>query len=435
VINRHLGEVIHDITHREVVMQAAKFLSNPRVAGAVEEALGPQIQKQMMPWVKHVANSWANERVGNEAFGKILTQARANVTAVGLGFRATTILVHSSGLAYGAEAIGGKWMAQGTAAFAKDPVTTLKHVRAVSPEVAHILQNFDRDIDAQISRIDSSRPGNKAVQHIRDAQKFMFHGIGGMVTAVSVPVWIGGYNKALHEGMNEADARYAADKAVRQTMGTSGAKDLAAVQRGVGNWGQVTKMMTMFYTQMAAQYQRQRTFGRDVMGVDPRRSRDIPKLAARAFILFGITPILPELIKLGVTGRGPDPDESWEAWIAKHMIGNQLAPIPGVRDLFQPAWNKLAGHYAINPSITPLQSIYDSLMKSAGDAHQLTQGTHPKQGVKNTMQTIGYATGLVPGQVASATQFLVDVAHGDQHPNGVREWAHGLSTGTAKPRQ
>jgi hypothetical protein len=40
VITRHVGEVIHDITHREAVMNADKFLSHPRVMKAIDGRSG-----------------------------------------------------------------------------------------------------------------------------------------------------------------------------------------------------------------------------------------------------------------------------------------------------------------------------------------------------------------------------------------------------------
>lgn len=429
VINRHLAEVIHDITHREAVIQAWRFLGSERVQSAVKEALGPAYAAQFRPWVKAVANSMAVDRTGNEGFGKFLRRARMNVTMVGLGLRATTILVHTSGLAAGASVIGEKAMAHGLATMAKNPVAATRMVLESSAEVRGHLEHYERDIGTMIDRLDTSRPTVKAQQLIHDGQRFALYGIGWIVQRTSVPVWIGAHDKAISEGMSEADARFAADKAVRYSLGAGGIKDQVAVQRSGGRWGEAIKMLTMFYTAMASQYQRHRTLVRDATGVDARRPRDLSKLASRAFWGVAMVPIWDEIIRMAITGHGPDDDEWWSAFVLKKFLANLLGPIPLARDVFEPTWDGIAGHSTHGVSITPLQGIYDSVGRSSKDVGHLLRGEPTKRATRDILETSGYLTGLVPGQFAAASQFLVDVANGSEHPESVRDWINGLSTG------
>jgi hypothetical protein len=71
-------------------------------------------------------------------------------------------------------------------------------------------------------------------------------------------------------------------------------------------------------------------------------------------------------------------------------------------------------------------------VNTAGDAVNLIEGEETKRATRNALESVGYATGVVPGQVAQATQFLVDVAQGDQHPRDFWDWYEGLSTGKVK---
>jgi hypothetical protein len=428
VINRHLAEVIHDITHREAVMQAWRFLGSERVQNAVKTAFGPEYAKQFQPWVKSVANSMAMDRAGNEGFGAFLRRARMNVTMVGLGLRATTMFVHTTGLAAGAQVIGEKAMAHGLAVMARNPSAAIKTVLDASAEVRSYLEHYERDIGTMIDSMDS-KPATKAKQLIHDGQKFALYGIGWMVQRTSVPVWIGAYDKAISEGMAHEDAIFAADKAVRYSLGAAAPKDLAAVQRSSGKWGEAIKMLTMFYTSMGSQYQRQRTLARDVGGSDSRSVRDPAKLASRAFWGVAMVPLWDAVIRMAIGGQGPDKNEWWSTWLANKMVSNMLAPIPGIRDLIEPALNKVEGHYSRNPSITPLQGIYDSVSKSLDDAGAIIHGKPTKSLTKDTLSTAGYITGLVPGQVASAAQYLVDVGNGSAHPDSVKDWINGLSLG------
>jgi len=433
VINRHLGEVIHDVTHREAVIRANRFLTNERVMRTVDEALGPEIRKQFRPWLKFVANSWAIERAGNEGFGKFIGQLRANATVVGMGLRATTMVTQIAGYSNSIEVVGEVSMAKALAQFSRNPAEAIRWVMEASDEVRNRMDTLDRDIRTELARLNAVTPVSKVMRQVIDAKRFVFHGIGYMDRLVSVPTWIAGYNNALAAGMDEQDARYAGDKAVRQSQGAGGAKDLAAIQRGTGKWGEALKLFTMFYSYFSAQYQRQRTLGRDVVGNDQRRPRSAPKLAARAFFLLVLPPLLTEVLR-GAVGApaGPDDDEWWAQWTLRKMLANALGPIPLVRDVFEPTWNAVVGNKVFNPSISPLQRAMDSVVKVGRDVGKLAEGDETKSATKDVLELTGYATGLVPGQVASATQFLVDVGSGEADPQGFGDWIEGLSTGKIK---
>lgn len=430
VINRHLGEVIHDITHREAVMQANRFLSSEPVRRAIDGALGREIGAQFRPWVKYVANSWAAERAGNEGFGRFLGKLQANVTAVGMGFRATTMVTQIAGYSNSAEVVGEAALAKAIARFTPNMAGSIKAVHAKSGEMRHRMGTLDRDLGAEISKLTASNPASRAARAMIDGKKFFFYGIGYMDMIVSVPTWMAAYDNALLAGMSEADAVYAADKAVRQSQGAGGAKDLAAIQRGTGKWGQALKLMTMFFSFYSAQYQRQRTFARDAMGEDARKARNVPRLAARAFFLVVLPPILTEVLR-GFVGAdsGPDDDEWWAQWLARKLLANSIGGIPLARDVFEPAWNAAAGNRVFAPSISPVSRALESWVKAVGSIAKEIRGDDAPHATKDVLEAVGYATGLVPGQVASATQFLVDVGAGDADPEGLGDWLQGLSTG------
>lgn len=433
VINRHLGEVIHDITHREPVMQANKFLTSERIMKLVDEALGQEIRKQFRPWLKFVANSWAMERAGNEGFGKWLGKLRANTTAVGMGLRATTMVTQIAGYSNSTEVVGEKWMAEAIARSTASPIETYRFVMERSAEVRHRMDTLDRDIRTELARLSASNPVSRVAREAVDAKRFFFHGIGYMDRVVSVPTWLAGYNKALAEGMTEEEAAYAGDKAVRVSQGAGAPKDLAAIQRGTGKWGEALKLFTMFYSYFSAQYQRERTLVRDAMGADKRRSRSVPRLAARAFWLLVVPPLMVELLKMGLGGGNPPDDEEWwSQWIARKLLSNAIGPIPLARDIFEPAWNAARGAQVYNPEFSPVNRFGTSIVNALKDAGKIARGEETKHATKDMLEAAGYATGLVPGQLASASQFLVDVGNGDADPRTFGDWMEGLTTGKLK---
>ena len=117
------------------------------------------------------------------------------------------------------------------------------------------------------------------------------------------------------------------------------------------------------------------------------------------------------------------------------MLSQLLGPIPGVRDLVEPIWNTVAGNKTFGYQLSPLQRAGDMLVNVAQDARPIARGEATKHATSDVLQAAGYATGLVPGQVASATQFFVDLAEGDQHADTIGEWYRGITTGKAEPKE
>ena len=347
-----------------------------------------------------------------------------------MGLRATTMMTQIAGYSNSFEVVGEKWVSEAILRTTAHPVESFNFVLEKSSEVRGRMDNLDRDIRTELARLSASNPVSKAGLAVLEGRKFFFHGIGYMDRVVVVPTWLGAYNKALAEGMADQDAIYAADKAVRVSQGSGAPKDMATIQRGTGRWGEALKLMTMFYSYFSAMYQRERTLGRDVMGADTRKPRNVPRLAARAFWLLIVPPLLTEAIKASLGGGdAPDDDEWWTQWLARKMVSNALGPIPLARDIFEPAWNKARGGQTFNPTFTPIQRVYDSVVNVSGDFGDIARGDETTKATKHILETVGYATGLVPGQVASATQFLVDVGAGDADPEGLADWIEGLSKG------
>lgn len=436
VINRHLGEVIHDVTHREPVMNAHKFLNDRRVKRMIDETLGREIRQQMQPWLNYIANSWASERAGNEGIGRFMGKLRANTTVVGMGWRFTTIMTQIAGYSNSFEQVGARWVAPEIAKFqaqmagSAGRLVMLQGVQMPemmafalerSDELKFRLDTLDRDIRTEMDRLNARGPG-KAAEGLTAMKRFAFHGIGYMDRMVSVPTWMGAYNKALSEGLNEKDAAFAADKAIRLSQGAGAPKDLASVSRGTGRWGEAFKLLTMFYTYLSSVYSRQRNLGRDVRRAE---LKDLPNLMARAWWLIVVPPLLAEVL----SGRGPEEDEEWGWWAFQKMLSQSLGAIPIVRDLTDPVFDRLQGQQGFDYRLTPLQGVGQSVVNVAGDASKIAQGKETKRATRNALEAVGYTTGMVPGQIAASSQFLVDVSRGDARPESLEDWYTGLTKG------
>jgi hypothetical protein len=417
VLSRHIGEVIHDITHREAVIDAHRFLNDKRVITAVRSALGEHVQKQFNPWLQHIANEFAYDAQGMGAVEKLVKGLRTNATFVGMGFRVSTTMMQLAGFFNTAERIGTRWTAEGIYRVGKSPVESMRYVLATSQEVAARTETLDRDIRDAIQR-EQSKFG-----FLSDAKKFGFYFIGMMDRFVSTAGWIGAYNKALYEGATETDAVAFADKAVRQSQGSGAAKDLAAIQRGKGAAGEAGKLLTMFYSYMSAFYQRQRTLGRDYGAAFRTGSvKDFPGLLARTMMLYFFPALASELL----AGRSPEDDEDWTLWTLEKVGLSALGPIPVVRDIA----GGLASGFGYN--FTPASGVGRSVVNTAKNIHRLIEGEETKRATRDALETAGYVGAPIPGQVAAAAQFMVDVSTGNQEPETFGDWWEGLTKGKIK---
>lgn len=427
VMNRHVAEVVHDVTHREAVMQADKFLSEPRVLDAVDEVMGPQISGLFRPWLQHIANEWAYDRAGVGTLERIMRGARRNTTFVGMAYRIGTIITQVAGYANSVERVGPRWVAQGLNLTLRNPMQANRFAIEKSHELKTRFGQQDRDMRENQRRL----AGKKDIASL--VQRFGYSGISAFDRLVAVPTWLGAYNKAIAAGMEETQAIHEADSAVRESQGAGGAKDLAAIQRGRGPAGELGKSLTMFYSFQSAQYNRLVELGWDIEAA--KREKEMlersPELAARFMVLTLLVPVVGSI--LGGGGPDDDNDESWTEWAAKQSLYGLAAPVPFLRDAVPVAVKKAAGDKSYGYRFTPVAGAGETLERVAGDARKIAEGKETTRATRNMIELLGYTNGITrtpfSGQMAASAQFMVDWWGGDVDPHDVGEVYEGVRTG------
>jgi hypothetical protein len=332
---------------------------------------------------------------------------------MGMGYRVTVIMSQVAGYTNSAEQIGARWLASGFKQ-ASNPKNWAAVIER-SAEVRARMETLDRDIQDNIKTLVGDH------SPIAQVKRFAFTGIGWMDRVVVIPTWLGAFDKAQSEGMTENDAIYYADKIVRNSQGANAAKDLAAVQRGHEFW----KLATMFYSYASAFVNRQHAIAWDAGdAVRGRKISAAPELVARSFWLFAAAPLMQALI----TGHGPGEDDDWGSWAFWNMFSNFFMGVPLLRDIT----GSLSSGYGY--SYTPVERMIGTVFKVSKDVKHFAAGEDATQAVRHGIEAVGYTAGLPLGQVASATQFALDVANGDQDPETVGDWYRGLTTGRAEAR-
>lgn len=421
VINRHVGEVIHDLTHREAIMQADQFLSDRRIMKAVDETMGAPVRQLFRPWLQHIANEWAVDRAAISDFDKALRGLRRNATFVGMGYRMSTMMMQAAGYASSFERVGARWVGPAIGNFIRSPRQTTEFVLEKSFEVRDRLDTLDRDIRENIRSVTGQR------DIAADIRRFAFTGIGYMDRLVVIPTWIAEYTKSIAHGVDDRTAIHRADSAVRESQGSGAAKDLAKVQRGTGRSGAAMQLATMFYSFQSSQYQRFVTLGWDAgdaarAGQLPQR---FPELLARSWWMIAVAPIAAALL----AGRGPEDDETAAGWALEQSLFNAFGPLPFVRDAGPVVYSRATGGDTFGYRFTPAQGAFEALDRVAADYQRVNQGKETKRATRNTLEAAGYLTGLVPGQFAATSQFAVDWMTGDADPETAGEWWNGITKG------
>ena len=418
VIPQHIMEVIHDLHWRQPIMDAQRFLGDARIKNAIREKMGREYEAQLQPWLNHMALEYVRDRQGMAAWDSFMKGLRTNVTLVGMGYRMTTLMAQFGGYADSTAEIGTRWMASGFRAYIAHPVDSTAFVRSRSGEMKHRADNLDRDI-RQVIRELQGRDGVLA-----SVRSFAFHGIAIADAAVTIPTWLGAYNKAQHEGQTEAEAIEYADRQVRLSQGAGGTKDLVRMQRD----GETMKMFTMFYSYFSHYYNAQRDVARRFR--DAETPAEFGEALARAFWLNGPGVLAASLL----AGQGPGDDEDWGAWASRVMFFNLFMGIPIVRDLANLASNAVAGKYTGGYQISPAGQAVETVGKLAfSDIPRIARGDEASRVVAHTIQSAGYVAGLPTGQLATTTQFLYDaLVAGSQNPETPREWLSGIAYGPKK---
>ena len=432
ISQRHIMEVVHDFTHREAIMQADKILSDRSISGAIRAAIGPEMQGQFRPWLKHIANQHTQDTTGVAALEAIANKARTSMSIMGMGYRISTMLQQVAGYSNSIEALGDKgevWLASGMKSVAGMGLKeSFDFAAERSGVVRHRMNQVDQTQAHELEKLQGK------VGLAADARRFAYHGIGYMDRVVMIPTWHAGYNKGVAEGMSEADAVALGDKAVEASQGGAGAMNAAAIQRKQG----LASLMVMFFSYGSAYYNRQSPLARDWGGaVRDRKTADLPRLMARTWWLMLAPNMISSVIQQAL-GQGPADDENYAAWLAAQSVAGVFTGLPVVGGVvkslvsgfdFQASPLDRAGTTVINAAKDIWHSVDDYVgLDPDYDTHA------SKRAVRNSVETLGYATSLPLGQAAPAAQFLTDWANGDAHPETVSDWYRGLLTGKAEKK-
>lgn len=422
VLQRHISGVVKDLTHREFLIDANRIFNEKKIREVLQQQLGDQYEGMFMPWLKAVANDRnVSPSDGLTGMDKLIESARTNATTMALGFKVTTIVSQIAGAPNAIEIVGAGWFAGGLQRALKHPVESYEMIVTKSGEMRHRFDTIDRDVRDQMRKM---RAGNVANWHSA-INRAAFMGINVADRMITIPTWLGAYNKAIAGGMDEASAIHQADGAVRRSQGAGGAKDLNDLQRRRG----AIKMLTMFYTPFAAQYGRLQT-ARQQLGM--KGMAYMPEAIMRVLLITAIPAVLADLL----TGRGPsecaiDDPACYAKWASLKSLFSLSAPVPLLREIGNLAEKQLNGDkpgsrdIRISPIIDMTERASKTVMKGIEIA--ATEKEADSDFWFDVMENSGYIANLPTGQARITVEYLHDLLTGKTHPEGPGDLLHDMA--------
>ena len=411
-VSSHIHKVIHDVTHRETLIDVQKLLRHPEVQNAVADTVGEEYAKALDPWLQGIANGAKTDRV-LQGWQNTLRTARYHTSIMAMGWKFTTLITQFAGFSNSVEWLnshedrsGEYWMTMALRMFMDDRQTLMREVMSKSAEMANRMRTMDRDIAENAQRL----VGQHSVR--AKIQRSAFVGIGFADMVVSMPTWVAAYHQALKANRSETLAVQAGDAAVRMSQGGGARKDLTAVQRGGAENNEFMKLFTMFYSYWAAVYSRQRNSMRTVRR-SPHHARDFGRFLMQNFYLVIVPSILAEMLGR----RGPDWEEEpeeWAKWAARKIAVGVVGPIPIVRDFVQ-SWETGYSYRA-----TPASAAIESVLFLLNDIEAgVVEGDWSYEKIaKHSSRVVGYSLGLPVEQAVNITAIQVmEMWAGDEEFN------------------
>ena len=388
-IFRHMDDSIHDITHREAVLEVARILNDREFSEQITKVYGVSVRKYLDGWLKTVA---AGNMEPVDGIDIMLRHLRVGISVAEMGMSLRTALVQPLGITQTVAKIGVGDTVAGIMSFLGaskgNPMAKVNFVDDRSPYMRQRSSTFDREIK------DAGR-GLKPGAKLDVMKSIAFWLIGKLDMTVSYSTWLGSYRRSIKDGRTEQDAIEYADQIVRQTQSSALEKDLAAVSRG----GEKARMLTAFYTFFSAMQNMQM----DAVERTKQKWQRGEKIgatshAAAQFLWLIAIPALVAHAFLDQAGPDEDDDEGWAEWSAKIIAAYGFGGLVLVREVVQ----GLVSDYGFGGP-----PVFRALETVVGFGTGISDGEIDKQLIRDGIMSLGYV-GHLP---ARQTWRLLEAVH------------------------
>lgn len=370
-----LNEIIHDITHREAVIDAARLLKSSSIDKAIRETLGAQAKRQLNAALEDIARGNSAPVKGSDKWTGILRQ---NVSMTGLGFNVVSAAVQVTGFIPAIARLGGKYAWAGLSQYTTNPIKATR----TAMEQSEFMRNRGNTRLREIREVAATINGVGKIRKFLN--KYSYWLMMKMQQVVDTAIWHGALAKAMDSGKDLDTAVKLADQTVLDTQGGGQIKDLSEFERG----SNTQKLFTVFYAYMNTALNQG--------FVEAKTQKSKAKLAADLMMIYVIPTALTAMMKSALIPG--DDDEDLAKKLAKEQISFLLGLFVGGRELAQLA-NIVTGDrfygYAGPSGLRPIDDTYKF-------AQQAAQGEIDHAFVRASINLLGDVFGIPSAQINKA---------------------------------
>lgn len=367
-----LNEIIHDITHREAVIDAARLLKSSSIDKAIRETLGAQAKRQLNAALEDIARGNSAPVKGSDKWTGILRQ---NVSMTGLGFNIVSAAVQVTGFIPAVARLGGKYAWAGLSQYTTHPIKATR----TAMEQSEFMRNRGNTRLREIREVAATINGAGKIRKFLN--KYSYWLMMKMQQVVDTAIWHGALAKAMDSGKDLDTAVKLADQTVLDTQGGGQIKDLSEFERG----SNTQKLFTVFYAYMNT------ALNQGFVEVKTQKSK--AKLAADLMMIYVLPTALTALMKSALIPG--DDDDDLAKKLAKEQISFLLGLFVGGRELAQLA-NIVTGDrfygYAGPSGLRPIDDTYKF-------AQQAAQGEIDHAFVRASINLLGDIFGIPSAQI------------------------------------
>ena len=367
-----LNEIIHDLTHREAVIDAARLLKSSSIDKAIRETLGAQAKQQLNKALEDIARGNTAPVEGLDKYAGLLRQ---NVSMTGLGFNVVSAAVQITGFIPAVARLGGKYAWTGLSQYTTHPIKATK----AAMEQSEFMRNRGNTRLREIREVAATINGAGKIRKFLN--KYSYWLMLKVQQIVDTAIWHGALAKAMDNGKDLDTAIKLADQTVLDTQGGGQIKDLSEFERG----SNTQKLFTVFYAYMNTALNQG--------FVEAKTQKSKAKLAANLIMIYVIPNALNAMIRSALIPG--DDDEDLAKKLAKEQISFLLGLFVGGREMAQLA-NIMTGDrfygYAGPSGLRPIDDTYKF-------AQQAAQGEIDHAFVRASINLLGDVFGIPSAQI------------------------------------
>ena len=434
-------QMVFDITMRPAINRMRDFFYNDKFQELIKTHYSEDFADILIPTLENLANT-PNLTRDMRAAEQVMGWLTKNTVRTMIGYSVKTVFKH------GLTAAARNFLTK-PIGFTKELVMLgMPSVFGVENGVVHAWRNSDEcrnrlhgysDLFNRLYGIDADTPSNwynNVWNHIKSGAAWSSTAAIGLFDLMSSMAYFNAVYKEERfiNGRSEGVAKYIANKAVRQTHGSSIITNKPLITQ---NPNPVLRSFSTFYTLFNENLQNIHKAGAQLVdtsqvyqkaGLGAALSHTM-KASYGAFLSLLLPGFVDEVVEGVTSGKWED---SYAMMLGKSLLGTVGGAFLYSRDIIN----------ALLHGFTPSGGIIGTMSRNISEPIRdlITHkhwNTHNKGVFIRDLITAGGTFG-VPGATAPvgrAAQFGYGVLHGTEHPRDIGQWARGLTRGTVRERR